>query len=134
MWFPRRDAFRALGDRVVAEVQRAEWIGIRAAGRARFTRRDRVLPHGLPVALALVCINAIVRRSYGDCALVTLVAEGATPSAAFSPSPTRAPASSGTTGSGCTMRVRAAPGRELTPRRPGSPRRRPRVVSGRSGL
>ena len=76
MWFPQRSAFGVLEDRTVAEVQRAEWVGIRAAGRARFTLRDRVLPHGLPVALALVFINTVVGGRYGDYALVTLLAEG----------------------------------------------------------
>jgi hypothetical protein len=38
--------------------------------------RDRVLPHGLPVALALVFINTVVGGRYGDYALVTLVGEG----------------------------------------------------------
>jgi hypothetical protein len=45
-------------------------------GRARFTLRDRVLPHGLPVALALVGINTAVGGTYGDYALATLLAEG----------------------------------------------------------
>jgi hypothetical protein len=76
MWSPQRDAFSALEDRAVAEVQRAGWIGIRAARRARFTLRDRVLPHGLPVALALVFINTGVGGRYADYALLTLVGEG----------------------------------------------------------
>jgi hypothetical protein len=48
----------------------------RAAGRARITLRDRVLPHGLPVALALVFIYTVIEGRYGDYALVTLVGEG----------------------------------------------------------
>jgi hypothetical protein len=76
MWFPQRATFSVHEDRAVAEVQRAEWIGIRAAGRARFTLRDHVLPHGLPVALALVFINTVVGGRYGDHAFVTLLAEG----------------------------------------------------------
>ena len=76
MWFWKRDAFDALEERAVEEIQRAAWVDIRTVGRALFTLRDRVLPHGLPLALALVALNTAVGGSYGDYAVATLVGEG----------------------------------------------------------
>jgi hypothetical protein len=71
----RRSAFAALEERAVADVQRAEWIDLRAAGRAHFAWRTRVLPHGLPQALALAAINTLVGGTYGDYAVGPLLAE-----------------------------------------------------------
>jgi hypothetical protein len=71
----RHSAFDALEERAVADIQRAEWIDVRAAGRAHFAWHMRVLPHGLPQALALAAINTLVGGSYGDYAVGSLLAE-----------------------------------------------------------
>ena len=71
----RRRAFDALEERAITDIQRAEWIGIRAVGRAHCAWRMRVRPHGLPLALALAAINTLAGGTYGDNAAGPLLAE-----------------------------------------------------------
>jgi len=76
MWMFGNSEHDRLEQQAVEECQRAEWIDVRKNGPSRFAWRERVLPVGLPVGLALAALNALAGGAHGDYALPALVAEG----------------------------------------------------------